>query len=106
MSLQFYALEKLVQLNNFCRDNKVAFLYAYTGGVSATIFVDLGPAHVVNDPNGDRPIKKVLCMHIHMLAVPLSFLYLLCLLYLRSFVPLCGCSYVYLLYAFVLIFLL
>lgn len=57
---QFKPLPELVELDEFCRENRVGFFYAYTGGVSASVFVDLGPNHIVHDSNGERPIKKII----------------------------------------------
>ena len=57
---QFKPLPELMQLDAFCRENRVGFFYAYTGGVCASVFVDLGPHHVVNDKDGERPIKKLI----------------------------------------------
>lgn len=57
---QYKPMSELIALDNFCRENKIAFFYAFTGGISATIFVDHGPNHVVNDPNGERSVKKLI----------------------------------------------
>lgn len=57
---QYKPFPELIALDNYCRENKVSFFYAYTGGISASIFVDHGPNHVVTDPNGERPVKKLI----------------------------------------------
>ena len=54
------AVAELVRLNEFCRANGVAFFFAFTGGVHMSIFADLGPTHVVNDFNGERPVQKLI----------------------------------------------
>eukprot|EP00929_Paragymnodinium_shiwhaense_P062973 TRINITY_DN31487_c0_g1_i1.p1 TRINITY_DN31487_c0_g1~~TRINITY_DN31487_c0_g1_i1.p1 ORF type:complete len:1224 (+),score=346.63 TRINITY_DN31487_c0_g1_i1:82-3753(+) len=55
-------LSELLRWNSFCRDAKpkpIAFLYAHTGGLFGSIFVDLGPAHAVHDPNGQNPMVRL-----------------------------------------------
>eukprot|EP01038_Epipyxis_sp_PR26KG_P012667 gene12667-16982_t len=52
-------LQKLVDLDNFCRNNKIAFFYCFSGGVSTSIFVDHGVDHIINDANGDKPVQKL-----------------------------------------------
>lgn len=53
-------LSELIALDNLCRTNKVSFLYALTCGVSTSIFVDHSSFHVVNDPNGEKPVQKLI----------------------------------------------
>ena len=53
-------LTELLQLNQFCRERRISFFYAHTGGVSADVFVDHGSEHVVNDFNGEKPIQKLI----------------------------------------------
>jgi ubiquitin-activating enzyme E1 len=57
---QFMPLAELTRLNDFCRARNIAFFYAFIGGVSSTIFTDLGAAHVVNDFDGERPQQKLI----------------------------------------------
>jgi len=57
---QFRPLPELIAIDELCRKNRVAFFYAYTGGVSASVFVDHGPNHTVTDANGERLIKKLI----------------------------------------------
>ena len=51
---------ELIRLNQFCRSNKVSFFYAVTGGIWTSVFVDHGDHHIVNDPNGARPVQKLI----------------------------------------------
>lgn len=53
-------LTELLSWNSFCREKHIAFFYAFIGGVSASVFSDLGPMHVVHDPTGGRPMQKLL----------------------------------------------
>lgn len=39
---------------------KVSFFYAFTGGVSTSIFVDHGASHVVTDATGEKPLQKLI----------------------------------------------
>lgn len=52
--------EKLVYWNDFCRNAKISFTYCFTGGVAATLFVDHGDGHIIVDPNGERPVQKLI----------------------------------------------
>ena len=51
---------QLVQLDAMCRKIGKSFLYAYTGGVNSSIFVDHGDKHVVNDADGEKPTTKLI----------------------------------------------
>ena len=53
-------LNELLMWNSFCRSKGIAFFYAFVRGVSASIFSDLGPHHVVHDPTGSRPMQKLI----------------------------------------------
>eukprot|EP00598_Pedospumella_elongata_P010117 CAMPEP_0184988574 /NCGR_PEP_ID=MMETSP1098-20130426/24586_1 /TAXON_ID=89044 /ORGANISM="Spumella elongata, Strain CCAP 955/1" /LENGTH=1180 /DNA_ID=CAMNT_0027513359 /DNA_START=83 /DNA_END=3625 /DNA_ORIENTATION=+ len=57
---QILPLDRLIQLNELCREKNISFFYAFTGGVSVDVFVDHGPKHVVNDFNGERPVQKLI----------------------------------------------
>jgi ubiquitin-activating enzyme E1 len=50
----------LIRLNNLCRASGVSFLYAFTGGLASTIFVDHGENHIINDPDGEKPKQKII----------------------------------------------
>eukprot|EP00440_Ansanella_granifera_P062493 gb/GFBE01067762.1/.p1 GENE.gb/GFBE01067762.1/~~gb/GFBE01067762.1/.p1 ORF type:complete len:1255 (+),score=364.10 gb/GFBE01067762.1/:1-3765(+) len=55
-------LPELVKWNDFCRlqtPKPIAFLYVHTGGMFGNVFVDFGPAHVVHDDNGQRPMVRL-----------------------------------------------
>ena len=54
------SLTELTRLNEFCRSNGIAFFFSFTGGVFMSIFSDLGPNHIVNDFNGERPVQKLI----------------------------------------------
>lgn len=56
---QMMQMSELIRINEFCRSNGISFFFAYTGGVSATLFTDHGDNHVVVDPNGERPVQKL-----------------------------------------------
>lgn len=57
---QILPLDRLILLNELCREKNISFFYAFTGGVSVDVFVDHGPKHVVNDFNGERPVQKLI----------------------------------------------
>jgi ubiquitin-activating enzyme E1 len=52
--------EKLFQLNEFCRARNIGFFYNVCGGFSTSIFVDLGDNHIIFDPNGEKPMTKII----------------------------------------------
>lgn len=53
-------LTEMLRLNEFCRGNGIAFFKAFIGGVSASLFSDQGSSHVINDPNGERAVQKII----------------------------------------------
>lgn len=53
-------LTELVRLNNLCRASAISFFYAFTGGLATSVFVDHGDNHMVHDPNGEKPIQKII----------------------------------------------
>jgi hypothetical protein len=53
-------LQELMRLNQYCRENNVAFFFSISGGVHMSVFSDLGPNHVVNDFDGERPVQKLI----------------------------------------------
>jgi ubiquitin-activating enzyme E1 len=53
-------LSDLKRLNAMCRNAEKSFLYAFTGGVSSSIFVDHGDKHVVHDPDGEKVQQKLI----------------------------------------------
>ena len=53
-------ITELIKYNTFCRQNKVSFFYSLTCGVSTSIFVDHGEHHIINDPNGEKPVQKLI----------------------------------------------
>ena len=61
-------LSDLKRLNAMCRNAEKSYLYAFTGGVSSSIFVDHGDKHVVHDPG-----KKKSSIAIYIDFTPLTF---------------------------------
>jgi hypothetical protein len=57
---QILELDALVSLNERCRNNGVSFFYAFTGGVTASVFVDHGSDHIVTDFDGKKPMQKLI----------------------------------------------
>ena len=57
---EFTPLDTLITLNESCRMFKVSFFYAFTGGVSTSIFVDHGTSHVITDSTGEKPLQKLI----------------------------------------------
>ena len=37
----------------------ISFMYCYTGGMFASVFVDHGDTHTVNDENGEQPLVRI-----------------------------------------------
>jgi hypothetical protein len=56
----FRGTAELIRLNELCRGANISFLYAFTGGISASVFVDHGPNHIVCDPNGEKSAQKLI----------------------------------------------
>eukprot|EP00927_Polykrikos_kofoidii_P038265 TRINITY_DN3258_c1_g2_i1.p1 TRINITY_DN3258_c1_g2~~TRINITY_DN3258_c1_g2_i1.p1 ORF type:complete len:1214 (-),score=274.92 TRINITY_DN3258_c1_g2_i1:140-3322(-) len=55
-------LPELLRWNIFCRTatpKPIAFIYAHTGGVFASVFTDFGASHVINDANGQTPMVRL-----------------------------------------------
>eukprot|EP00937_MAST-01D_sp_MAST-1D-sp2_P003962 g3962.t1 len=50
---------ELVRWDEFCRTHRISFFYAFGSSVFATLFVDHGASHVVHDPDGERPVTKL-----------------------------------------------
>jgi len=66
---------ELIKWNEFCRSFSVtqvdasgtlaqvsapiSFMYCFTGGAFGSVFVDLGDKHMVLDPNGERPMVRI-----------------------------------------------
>jgi Ubiquitin-activating enzyme E1 four-helix bundle len=57
---EILSVAELERLNELCRSHGVSFFFCFTGGVTMSIFSDLGPRHVVNDFNGERPVQKLI----------------------------------------------
>ena len=60
---QIMKLEKLYEINDFCRKNKKGFIYACLFGLTNFLFVDFGEKHIIFDEDGDEKktfnIKKI-----------------------------------------------
>ena len=46
--------EKLIEIDEICRKNKIAFIYSAILGLSGFIFDDFGPEHNILDDNGEE----------------------------------------------------
>ena len=46
--------EKLIEIDEICRKNKIAFIYTAILGLSGFIFDDFGPEHNILDDNGEE----------------------------------------------------
>ena len=57
---QFLPLPELVRIDKFCSENGVSFFYSFISGVNSTLFVNHGPNHVVHDPDGEKPLQKMI----------------------------------------------
>eukprot|EP01044_Picomonas_judraskeda_P000417 COSAG03_NODE_18_length_21685_cov_15.938988_23_plen_762_part_00 len=62
---------ELFRINQTCRANSIAFLMALTSGVTASLFSDFGPEHVINDPNGE-PLETQALSNIEVFEKPAS----------------------------------
>jgi ubiquitin-activating enzyme E1 len=51
---------ELINFNEACRKLGTSFFYAFTGGLFTSIFVDHGEKHIVNDPDGEKPLQKLI----------------------------------------------
>mmetsp|Transcript_49018 Transcript_49018/g.138701 ORF Transcript_49018/g.138701 Transcript_49018/m.138701 type:complete len:1126 (-) Transcript_49018:239-3616(-) len=65
----------MIRWNEFCRGFKIdstndagapmkkaapiSFIYAFTGGMFGSVFVDHGEKHVISDPNGEHPMVRM-----------------------------------------------
>ena len=45
---------KLIEINEICRKNKIAFIYTAILGLSGFVFDDFGPEHYIRDENGEE----------------------------------------------------
>eukprot|EP00928_Gymnodinium_smaydae_P022421 TRINITY_DN1883_c0_g3_i1.p1 TRINITY_DN1883_c0_g3~~TRINITY_DN1883_c0_g3_i1.p1 ORF type:complete len:1218 (-),score=364.25 TRINITY_DN1883_c0_g3_i1:368-3628(-) len=52
-------LADMLRWNDFCRANNISFIFARTGGLFGSIFVDHGDNHVVMDPDGELPMVRL-----------------------------------------------
>jgi len=55
-------LAEMLRWDDFCRrasPKPIGFIYVKTGGVFGSVFVDLGPSHVVHDANGQAPMLRL-----------------------------------------------
>ena len=51
---ELMAKEKLIEIDEICRKNKIAFIYTAILGLSGFIFDDFGPEHNIIDDNGEE----------------------------------------------------
>jgi len=55
-------LRDLIKWDDFCRrksPKSISFIYAHTGGVFGSVFVDHGASHIVFDANGQEPMVRL-----------------------------------------------
>ena len=57
---QHMAIDELVRMDALCAANGVSFMYNYISGVSSSLFVNHGPNHIVVDPDGEKPMQKLI----------------------------------------------
>ena len=48
---------KLIEISDFCHDNRIALILAITRGVFGFIFNDFGDEFVVREPSGEKPTR-------------------------------------------------
>ena len=51
---------EIIRLNELCRSANISFFYAFAAGITGSIFVDHGDKHMVIDPNGEKPLQKLI----------------------------------------------
>ena len=59
----FWGTERLTQINEICRANRVGFILAETMGLASYAFLDYGPEFVVTDKDGEST-KEFIVTHI------------------------------------------
>jgi ubiquitin-activating enzyme E1 len=57
---QIMPTSELIRIDQLCRSSGIAFFYAFAGGITASVFVDLGDNHYIVDPNGEKPLQKLI----------------------------------------------
>jgi len=55
----YYIKGKLIDMNEFCRQNKIGFIYTGTLGLYGFCFVDYGEKHEILDKNGEEPLNAI-----------------------------------------------
>ena len=60
---EFKSESEIISLNEYCRNNKIKFIYGTALGLSGFIFSDFGKEHIIFDQNGIEP-KRYLCQNI------------------------------------------
>ena len=48
------SIDKIIDIDNFCRKNKIKFIYALNCGLTGFLFNDFGDEHYVYDFNGEK----------------------------------------------------
>lgn len=51
---EFISKEASETLNNFCRENKIGFIYSCINGLAGFVFVDFGDLFLIHDDNGEE----------------------------------------------------
>lgn len=55
-----YPLSEQLRINEFCHQNKIAFVSTTTHGLFGNIFCDFGAEFAVVDPTGETPVSGIL----------------------------------------------
>ncbi len=50
----FISKEASEFINNFCRENKIGFIYTCVNGLTGFVFVDFGEMFIIHDENGEE----------------------------------------------------
>ena len=54
------SLSFITQIDNFCYENDIKFIYGFCLGLVGYIFTDFGPNHIIFDDNGEEPGKYII----------------------------------------------
>lgn len=68
---QLLPKSELFRINQTCRTNNIAFLMAFTSGITSSLFSDFGPKHIVNDATGE-PVETKALSNIEVMKKPPS----------------------------------
>jgi len=51
---EFISKDASEALNNFCRENKIGFIYSCVNGLAGFVFIDFGDMFIIHDENGEE----------------------------------------------------